>query len=412
MKKMLAILIAPLLSLIVLFGCSAPKYTTADVKREFGNFMDSYITDTTNNVFKFNLIPQSSLNDEGIFNEENLHANFTLEKIMYITYGSALNAKVNSDLVEINTLNAQYNQLRTVYQTMLSLTYNYYANWSHNFFTNITQTEIEQEEINSLYSKIKDLKKATDEFLNARQALESFIQMNSIDSEIAIPRVSSLNLKFNVLIEKSLSFVNQFKDLHKKYIFNDTDITANSAKRLVDEVILQIAQAVYYDNVKAFEENNGVKLYELITKFSGNKYNIVTSTNWLQDLTYEHTTGRFIIANSNLEAKISEEFTVYHALTIEAIEEEVKAAAIARVTHLKMLSQSFEQHFKIYKAMFNKVSLTNYNIERELATKPNSYNPDKLSFEEKANIQAMKNFNSDSIVTLISALFNVMADQG
>lgn len=415
MKRMLAILVAPLLSLIVLFGCTTPKYSTADVKKEFGNFMDSYITAATNDVFKFNLNAQSSLNDEGIFSEEELHPNFTLEKIMYITYDNknGLDAKVNLfrnySSEQLTDLDAQYNQLKTVYQTLLSLTYNYYANWSHNFYSNITQTEITQEETNSLYNKIKDLKKATDEFITTRKSLESFIEMNNINSEIAIPRVSGLNLKFNNLIEKSLSFVNQFKDLHKKYIFNDNVINANSAKRIVDEVILQIAEAVYYDNVKAFEENNGVKLYELITKFRNVKYNVVTSSRWLQGLTYEYNANT-IIANSNLNALVTEDFTVEQALAIEAVEPEIKASAVQKVTHLRMLSQSFTQHFKIYKAMFNEVNLVNYNYERGLVTAPNSYKSENLSFEQKSNIDAMKNFNSDNIATLISALFNVMAD--
>ena len=414
MKKIFALVFAPLLSLLIFFGCTAPKYTVVDVKLQYASFIDKYIDDDVNEMFKFNIYPHTSDQDEGIFNESEQNA-FTLEKIMYLTYDDTygLNTKINdiytSEQLE-DPLTAQMHQVKTIYQSLLSLIYNYYANWSHSFYLNIAETDITQEEINSLYDNIKTLKSATDDLLERKHNLERIVKMDGIDSTRLIAEFNTLNYKFNKVIERSLNFVNNFKSLHKKYLMTADEITPFYAERLVDEVLLQIAEAVYYDNVKAFEKNNSVKLYELLTLFSGsNPYNLVSNTSgkWLNGLTYEYNETA-LIANSNINALLSDgETTVDEALSTDS-NPTLKDEAENLISQLKIQSNSFAQNLKVYKSIFNKVNLSDYNYLRGLAVPPATFDAESLSALEKANINILKSFGTDNLAGLIDILFTVV----
>lgn len=412
MKKIVSLLIAPLLAVSMLFGCSKVEYTATDVQDVFNEYMDSYISSGENDLFLNNVITTGAEGDETDSYTESEITYRTHEKIMYITYEEDdyhLNSAVKSTVgTAINTIKAQ--QLRQVYQRILSLTFNYYAEWNENFYQNIGDTEITPEELNALHELVFDLKDETDAFVAQKLELEREIRINEnhLSGALVSAKFDEFNTAYNNLVKSSFAFVNEFKNLHKKYIFNTTDITPNTAKQLVDESLLMIAEAVFYDNVLAFQNNTATELQFMNNVSEAeytNRYNWLSKTNW-QYLTLTDENND-LYANTNTEAQLSEESSETVGANL-VLQTEYKEQAVKRVQELRTYANSFAQDLQNYKTIFKNASKTNYNYARGLADASSAFDENKLSYQEQSNLQYMKNFSASKIFGMFNALFQVM----
>ena len=408
MKKIVSLLIAPLLAVSMLFGCSKVEYTATDVQDVFNEYMDSYISSGENDLFLNNVITTGSEGDETDSYTESEITYRTYEKIMYITYEDDyyLNSAVKSTVgTAINTIKAQ--QLRQVYQRILSLTFNYYAEWNENFYQNIGDTEITPEELNALHELVFDLKDETDAFVAQKLELEREIRINAnhLSGALVSAKFDEFNTAYNNLVKSSFAFVNEFKNLHKKYIFNTTDITPNTAKQLVDESLLMIAEAVFYDNVLAFQNNTATELQFMNNVSEAeytNRYNWLSKTNW-QYLTLTDENNN-LYANTNTKAQLSEESSETVGANL-VLQTEYKEQAVKRVQELRTYANSFAQDLQNYKTIFKNASKTNYNYARGLADASSAFDENKLSYQEQSNLQYMKNFSASKIFGMFNALF-------
>ena len=411
MKKVMSILVAPLLTLVFLAGCTKVEYTPTNVQDKFVSYIDSYIVKKNNMEFKNNIYPVTSENNEGDTVEVDNVVTHTFEKVMYISYNNEYQLNDAARGIYAGTisepLNTQYQQLTTVYQRMLSLAFNYYVNWSPNFYANIGNTAIEQEEINELYNKIIDLQEATDSFVAQRKILERAISM--IDSSYVNPKIThysltnnviNLNSEYNNLLVKVFDFVTYFKDLHKQYIFNGVPTSFNEARRLVDETSLLLSEAIFYDNLLTLSGLD-FPLYKLKTEYSTKPFVWIANINWSQ-LTYEDVNG-YLYANSNLSQNVSDEIqvTVGDALQVQDTSEE-KTLALSKVRQLYTYTESFAQDLKNYKTLYSSLNTTNYTNYRYLGIPADSV-------QEQSNLLYLNNFATNKVSTLFAALYSVMA---
>lgn len=408
MKRILSVLFVPLLALSALFGCSKITYNSNVLSSEFNAYIDSYIKDGKNLMFKNNLLPASNENNEGDYYLDGESYLPTYEKIMYITYDNsyglndALYSNANSKI------KIQTNQLHTVYQRLLSLIFNYYSNWSANFYAVIKDTNITQKEWEKFSDDLHNLKQTTDQFVERKKDLEREVKMaNGVNGGLVEANLNAFNSYYNKLILSSLQFVNTFKDLHKKYIFTSNDITPSATKRLVDEALLLVAEAIFYDNVLAFEKNDVTEIYTLKTQYANSNYVWITKPVW-NDVVVSTSKGTY--ANSNIKAKVNNttSHTIENSIVNQEIDEEIRNLAREKVKQLYLYVESFSQNLNHYKQIFAKTNLNNYNAKRQLVDVVSNFDFDKLSVQEKTNITFLCNFSYNRIGTMFASLFQVV----
>lgn len=410
MKKIVALLVAPLLAVGMLVGCSKVEYSATDVQSLFNEYMDSYIENGENELFLNNVIATDAEGDETDFSDIEGTLQSTYEKIMYISYDdqNGLNAAVQTGAASGNVA-VKTRQLREVYQRILSLSFNYYAEWNANFYQNIADTQIAPEELNNLYELMIDLQQQTENFVLEKEELEREVRMNEngLNGSLVLVKFDEFNTAYNNLLQKSFAFLNEFKNLHKKYIFSTNELTPNAAKQLVDESLLMIAEAVFYDNVLAFQQNETTAfmfMSQIGSGEYGSQYNWVTRNYW-QYLTVEENGNLF--ANTNIKAQISEESTETVGDNLVTNTEYSEQAQL-RVQELRTYANGFAQDFNNYKAIFKNTNRNNYNYARDMGDKPSTFDESKLSLQEQSNLQYMKNFSLSKMFGMFNALFRVM----
>ena len=410
MKKLLSLLLVPLLSATVFFGCfNKAEYSSAQVNAKFAEYMDSYISYGQNNVFKYNLFAKSSeLDEETLALTESLPNSYIYEKIMYITYDNtnSLNSAVNAThgVILGGNLNVQYHQLKTVYQKILSLTFNYYANWAPNFYAH--SDNVTKKESTALYNKLEALMSENESFVTEKNRLELEINSSAgLNSTIMGSLLNEFNYKYNRLIEKSFSFVNYFMNLHKKYNFPTETINLQSAKRLVDETALKIAESVYYDMVKAFETTNRVVLYQLASGSyeTEGRYNLLLSPVWNAIIPVTPTS---LLFSNVLDVEVAEEVTVQNILESEDADQELVTLVQNKIKTLNNTNRLFDQQYALYKKAYSNVNMLYYNAYRSLSTN-SLFEFSTLSLKEQGNLNLLRDFNYNYVALLGNALNEV-----
>lgn len=395
MKKFLSFIITPVLALSLLAGCSKVERTGSSVQNLFATYMDSYISGGQNKIFKNNVYASDSEQNETDYTVVEGVSTPTYEKIMYVIYDdtNGLNTKVNGALnTGSSVTEIQASQLKTIYQRILSLTFNYYANWQANFFAAIGETEMTNDEYIKLYESLIALQEQTDEFVSSKAELERNIRMNGFSSSM----FNSFNSAYNKLILSSFDYVNLFKEYHEKYIFNTNATTPSAAKRLVDQSLLLLAEGIFYDNVLAFEQNGVTDIHGL---YGSTSPYIWTSKSYWQDLTVSSENSLY--ANSNLDKEVGSNLSVLELLVNAEADETLKNAAIARVENLYLYCNSFEQDLNNYIQIFNNSNLVQYNQYRfNTAT--------DVSLQQKSNYNFMSGFAFNKISNFMGALLQVV----
>lgn len=419
MKKVLSLITVPVLAVSMFLGCSKTEYTSEQVNARFDTFMDSYIDIDHNEVFKYNVVNASSEFDEEKLLESTQEANnYIYEKIMYITYDDAYNLDtvVNNSSAPVTldqSLRIKYDQLKSVYQKMLSLTFNYYANWQDNFYEHASG-KVTSEEMEKLLDRLNDLQAQVNEFLEEKDKIEleaksrSAGSENGLNSSIMSSLLNKFNYEYSMLLEKSFSFVNYFKNLHQKYNFSTQTVNVSSAKRLLDASVLKLAQAMYYDMVKAFETTSEVELDKLVSDYGGVAYNLFQNSGWQNVVAINDSVDVLFQPLLSQTVDIEMSITIEDALlnVDNVVATDLVNEAENRVSVLYSINTMFDKEFAIYKKAFNNTSMTDYNLKRGLASGQDNY--DNLSLEQQGDIDILLNFNSITVPLLINAINGVM----
>lgn len=254
-KKLFAFLLIPAMAIGVFIGCGK-KHTLLDVQSYYNNMVGkySYTVAGEANVEKRSYIFGQRGSDGKVPGTS-----------MVVSYKGKLGTGLNtigtnydvSDWTDTDLYN-RYFALVNIEQKLLDWTYNYYTTWSDNLYSNyaLIKHDVKQDDVEKLYKKVKQLDDKIAEFIKEKTKAED--EINAITFEGAI-NLTSFTYAFNDLIEASFDFVNAFKNFHVKYVWNTYTFGDNAETnkllldRLIDEAYLNMAQVIYYENVKSYE---------------------------------------------------------------------------------------------------------------------------------------------------------------
>ncbi len=239
----------------VFIGCGK-KHTLLDIQSYYNNMVEKYSYDVTGeaNVQKRSYIFGQRSSDGKVPGTS-----------MVISYNGKLGKGLeditnsyNSEGWEDVELYNRYFALVNIEQKILDWTYNYYTSWADNLYGSydLIKHDVKKDDVEKLYNKVKNLDSKIAEFVVEKTKAED--EINAITFEGAI-NLTSFTYAFNDLIEASFDFVNTFKNFHVKYIWDTYTFGENEdtnkllLDRLIDETYLNIAQMIYYENVKAYE---------------------------------------------------------------------------------------------------------------------------------------------------------------
>lgn len=254
-KKIFAFLLIPAMAIGVFVGCGK-KHTLLDVKSYYNNMVDKY---------SYNVSGESTVEKRSYIFDQRSTDGKVPGTSMYIRYEGKLGkglAKItnvyNDEGWDSTDLYNRYFALVNIEQKLLDWTYNYYTSWADNLYDSysLIKHDIKQDDVENLYEKVKDLDDAIEDFIKEKSKAED--EINAITFEGAI-NLTSFTYAFNDLIEASFDFVNAFKNFHVKYVWNtytfgdNVETNDRLLNRLIDEAYLNMAQVIYYENVKAFE---------------------------------------------------------------------------------------------------------------------------------------------------------------
>lgn len=368
-KKVLCWMLLPLCAVGVLAGCGKNKSAEmvsnlySDIKAEYKD---------KNHIFREN-------SDKSVSNQ------------LYITYDGEM-AKIHT--VELNSDNFKadenlYNRyyvLLYYQQAVLTRISAYYDTWAGSFYEGLKLKDVDKDEMKTLYSTLEQFRQDLRDFEVARKKVESDINIMTFTGAIR-SNLTEYSYQFNMLIEKYSGFVNQIRDLQVKYLFNNNEISENnnrdSLNRLADEFYLNMAQAIYYKTLKAFNRTNECDLadFPIQSYKERNYYDIL---NKLGKYNFSGFESESITGKDDL----IDEFLYVH--------------------------NSFNQKFEIYKQIYDTIDYYEYNQNlirdiKQNTTKNTEAYIQTLSDVNKANIKLVESFEWTLLDSYISAFLGLVA---
>lgn len=370
MKKLLSLILITIVSVSIFFGCSSYNINgISDIKNEYVKLVEQYKAETSEyDVFG------ESLNDTS--------------KTLIINYKNAdISNKINASSPS-SEIDLRYSALSKINQRLLLYIFRYYEKWSANFYEN-AEGKLAKSELTNFYEKFLAMKNEINNFINSIDTFENEIILFGVNSPLKLT-LTSYTYKYNMLIEKSLDFVKTFRDYHVKYVFTSNSANYNSAQRLIDEYYLNLAEIVYYENVKCFNYENGnsgtCDLLYVMSEFKNNPAN------------------KFILFDEIQNPILSLKTSIAQNLA----NSEYKDGAEQIINNAIYFSNAFSQNLITYGLVYNDLDyfeLTQYKF----GVVSGSLNSYLSRFNEKENsaytiISTMLNYVTPSYISGISTL--------
>ncbi|MBQ7351943.1 MAG: hypothetical protein IJW59_03705 [Clostridia bacterium] len=230
MKRLLSLIILPLMAVAVLFGCGKDKNLT-DVKNLYETMVTEYKSGAQNLFFADASSPNS----------------------IKIYYPDDARYLITENEYQNNDLEKRYKAL-DYQQKILTNIFKYYENNYEKFYTKASS--MDKDEANSLYNKVKALKNSLDYFKDEYQDFR--VDLKNGASNIMEYTITSYSFELNKVIDASFDFINYFHALNLKYAIENYDIhTAENIKIYVDKAYIDVSRIVYLENIKALNYQVG-----------------------------------------------------------------------------------------------------------------------------------------------------------
>lgn len=420
LKKFFSFLIAPLLCLTVLFGCSNGDGTAKTCMMEYYNMMTSFSneyksadgeTEIYNNIFK--LYPSKTTPSTLIKAQTYIYPSFnhiTKNKNDY-----EVNNKIENFVLNYNTSgeellgaeNVVLTQFSTVYQTLLSMIFNYYDNWQASFYsyaTNVLEKngKTDKDDFNNLFDKIENLGYVLEDFQIKKNKLQEELILFDVEGQIFEPTVAAFNREYNKVIEASLDFVKYFEQLHIKYNMPEFDVNNKEHfNRLYDSSILKLAEAVYYESVKGFEQVKVCDLTKIQTNSDSYKYYNISKIKTLLNYAYGSLQKNIVVKEPTTFNSIYE-----NNLTDQGYKDLTEKQAKV-VLQLQAINTIFSKEIEIYKICSNNLDFYKYTTLRSDQAKFDEWES-SLSNLETINIKGLRDFENSKISQMINAVNAVL----
>lgn len=233
MRKLICLLILPLLAVFCFVGCSDDK-TFNDVKTLYEKMI--------------------SENKEIFFIDEENPNTITIK------YSEEINNLIKTNEPPVVKSFQRYVAIAQQ-QDILEVIFNYYEKNNENFYTNISSKDVSMSESNELYNRLQDLYSSLADFKdNHTRFLES---TDTNASEVMTFSMINYAYELNLIIDKSFNFMNKFIQLNTKYCVKDYDINSIENIQLrIDKAYVDMAYIDFLESYKGFEfsvaEDKGV----------------------------------------------------------------------------------------------------------------------------------------------------------
>ena len=279
MKKFLSLLILPLVAVMIFSGCRDNK-SIADVEAAYDSMITEYV-EGENNLF---------------FNHE------SNTKAISIYYP---NGELKDSILEEEPSTDMQKRFRAIYyqQTILDYIYDYYNDYSQDFYLRTKNKDLDKDTINGLYDSVKAINSQLDEF---KPYYNSFVSVAISPSDTMEFHLTSYSYHLNKLIDKSFNMIHRFRDIYLDCLGDDYNkYNSNNLKCYVDTAYLDMAYIIYLENIKAFNysvgDNGLCDLSDVVA--SDSKYNL------LDLLGEKGTIAQIITSNIGTDTIVGKEVT-------------------------------------------------------------------------------------------------------
>ena len=396
-NKLLSILLLPILAVSVLVGCSGSKtmYSAFD---SFVSTKNKYSTlgnkINTTSISKYDNSVYVSATSDLFYVLKQSDDEYVLTSLFDAKYDiSILNesniSKLRSKATledgsnnDINLSSRTYNGYYAIYKIQDSIAkgvFNYYNKYVGSFYNAIDKVKVSSSDIKEYNKRMDAWVTATGKFAAAK---EVFVSRVKISGELSIHSFifSEFSKSYNDYIESSIKLVDYFKDLQIKYLLQDKAYTdQDSAERIVDEMVFNIAKTLYYEDLKSFNYSD-CDLGELAN-------DIVSHTN-ANDLTNSYAKVLFTYLSkttSSITSSNGDRVFVCGSYASSRIFGTRKYAFISAIN-------SFNKKFALYQSIYNDIDVYAYNRAR---SGYGSVSVEDFINAQTAEMQAKYNFMQD-----------------
>ncbi len=258
-KKILSLLLLPLCAVAAFVGCSKER-TVSEVQNYYNSMKNKYIVEETSGVYSSNIFPkqQGTVKSFG----DGIKVQYTGD----LSFLGDDNKEVDAEDAygeQYDTLYWRYMAIKEIQQPTLDAIFAYYTKYNDNFFNGIQLTDkkvLDSKDITALYNKLVDLDDELQKFVverNKFQQVVDILGVKDIDRSI----ITTYSRAFNDLIKVSYEFVEEFKNIHVKYIWKDNEYDSfngigslQTINRIIDEANLEQAYVQYLE-LSAFNDS-------------------------------------------------------------------------------------------------------------------------------------------------------------
>ena len=409
LKKILGVLLIPAMVIGVFAGCGK-KHTLSDVNKLYTHIVDkySYEENGEKKSYFFNSVVATDENGQKEVPGVALEINYKGELGKYLPNNITNNIALK---VSDPKLYNRYYALGYIEQKLLDWTFNYYENWAANLYASEELIEdVEQDDIENLYTKLENLDEAIGDFAAEKSKAEDEINAITFDGAI---NLTSFTYYFNDLIEASFDFVNAFRDVHVKYIWNTYTFGDNNEQnkllldRMIDEAYLNIAQIIYLENVKVFEYSE-CDLNALIEEIDSGGYSediispLLTKISSLDN-------GKAALLDADAKMYESDDINLLKNYKYDAaLDANVPETYNDRLEDYVYYLKAFNQKVGIYKKVYADFDMYEYNqVRLGLSTIDIDTYVNSLDRVEKANLVLLQDFARETFANYIETFSKI-----
>ena len=359
MKKILYAIMFPLIAISCFVGCGCEKdRSIGDVQKAYIEMVESFNTDGGNKFFDVE----------------------TDKFVISIQYPTDLKSAIDNT----SCANDTQKRYRALFyqQEIISNIFAYYSNNEESFYTYTSGKDVNQDEINNLYNKVKNLHEALKEF---EIQYNIFIDATEKDlSDIMKFNITTYSYYLNSLIDSSFDFIYTFQTMYEKYgCENEYDNPLTNLNTYVDKAYLDISYIVYLEDIKSFNHEVGENGVCDLSAIIGNE----KTFEYLELLENRGAVSSVIVENYGKDTEAG-------ILSTNAVNAFVYSREV------------FEQRLNTYVNAYNSVdnlTINQYKFELNGGIDYDSYLK-TLSSSEKATIILMDSFVNENFNNYITKL--------
>ena len=252
MKKIFSLLLLPVFSILILFGCGDDR-EIKDIQTAYSEMVSDFTVSGESDFFSDSEKPNS----------------------IVISYPATIKQAIENT----SPSNSVQKRYRALYyqQEILNNIFTYYNNYQEEFYRETASKDIDEDKINSLYDSAKNLHETLTNFEGAYNSFNDAIEDGI--SDVMKFNMTSYSFHLNKVIDASFDFVYKFHNIYTEYCVDNYDsANADNLALYVDKAYLDISYIAYLENIKSFNYSVGghgvCDLADVVG--SSNKYNLLS----------------------------------------------------------------------------------------------------------------------------------------